>query len=55
MGAGKTGNGGKCSLSVKVLHGTMFVPVLMYGSEKKLWKEKDLELRLYRFIISDVF
>ena len=31
---------GICSLSVLVLHETLFVPVLMYSSEIMLWKEK---------------
>ena len=30
-----------CSLSVLVLHETLLVPVLMYGSETMLWKEKE--------------
>ena len=29
-----------------VLHETLLVPVLMYGSETLLWKERDLELGL---------
>ena len=32
---------GICSLSVLVFHETLLVPVLMYGSEKMLWKEKE--------------
>ena len=31
---------GICSLSVLVLHEALLVPVLMYGSETMLWKEK---------------
>ena len=31
---------GICSFSVLVLHETLFVPFLMYGSEKMLWKER---------------
>ena len=31
---------GICSLSVLVLHATLLVPVLMYGNETILWKEK---------------
>ena len=31
---------GICSLSVLVLHETLLVPVLKYGSETMLWKEK---------------
>ena len=30
-----------CSLSVLVLHKTLLVPVLTYGSETMLWKEKE--------------
>ena len=33
---------GICSLSVLVLHKTLFVPVLIYGSEKMIWKEKEM-------------
>ena len=32
---------GICSLSVLVLHKTLLVPVIMYGSETVLWKEKE--------------
>ena len=32
---------GICSLSVLVLHETLLVPVLMYGSKTILWKEKE--------------
>ena len=32
---------GICSLTVLVLHETLLVPVLMYGSETMLWKEKE--------------
>ena len=32
---------GICSLSVLVLHETLLVPLLMYGSETMLWKEKE--------------
>ena len=32
---------GICSLSVLVLYETLLVPVLMYGSETMLWKEKE--------------
>ena len=32
---------GICSLSVLVLHETLLVPVLIYGSETMLWKEKE--------------
>ena len=31
-----------CSLSVIVLHETLIVPVLIYGSETMLWKEKEI-------------
>ena len=31
---------GICNFSVLVLHETLLVPVLMYGSETMLWKEK---------------
>ena len=30
-----------CSLSVLVLHEKLLVPVLLYGSETMLWKEKE--------------
>ena len=33
---------GICSLSVLVLHETLLVHVLMYGSETMLWKEKEI-------------
>ena len=33
------------SLSVPVLHETLLVPVLMYGSETMLWKEKEIRIR----------
>ena len=34
----------------RILHKTLFVPVLMYGNKTMLWKEKqDLVLRLYRW------
>ena len=36
---------GICSLRVLVLHGTLLVPVLMYGSEKILWKDKRSRIR----------
>ena len=29
-----------CSLSVLVLHETLLVPILTYGSETMLWKKK---------------
>ena len=32
---------GICSLSVLVLHETLLVPVLIYGSKTILWKEKE--------------
>ena len=32
---------GICSVSVLVLHETLLVPVLMYGSETMLWLEKE--------------
>ena len=32
---------GICRLSVLVLHETLLVPVLIYGSETMLWKEKE--------------
>ena len=32
---------GICSLSVLVLHETLLMPVLMYGNETMLWKEKE--------------
>ena len=32
---------GISSLSVPVLHVTLLVPVLMYGSETMLWKEEE--------------
>ena len=32
---------GICSFSVLVLHETLLVPVLMYGSETMLWREKE--------------
>ena len=32
---------GVCSLSVLVLHETLLVPVLKYGSETMLWKKED--------------
>ena len=32
---------GICRLSMLVLHETLLVPVLMYGSKTKLWKEKE--------------
>ena len=32
---------GICSLIVLLFHETLFVPVLMYGSETRLWKEKE--------------
>ena len=31
-----------CSFSILVLHETLFVPVLMYGSETLLWKDKEI-------------
>ena len=30
-----------CRLSVLVLHETLLVPVITYGNEKLLWKEKE--------------
>ena len=36
---------GICSLSVIVLHETLLVPVLMYGSETMLWKEEISRIR----------
>ena len=36
---------GICSLSVIVLHVTLLVPVLMYGSETMLWKEEISRIR----------
>ena len=30
-----------CRLSVLFLHETLLLPVLMYGSEAMLWKEKE--------------
>ena len=32
---------GICSLGVLVLHGTLLVPVLIYGSETMIWNEKE--------------
>ena len=32
---------GVCSTSVLVLHETLLLPVLMYGSETMLWKEEE--------------
>ena len=32
---------GICSFSVAVLHAALLVPVLMYGNETMLWKEKE--------------
>ena len=32
---------GVCSLSLLVLHETLLVPVLMYGSETMIWKEEE--------------
>ena len=32
---------GICRLRVLVLHETLLVPVLIYGSETMLWKEKE--------------
>ena len=34
-------NARDCSLSVLVLHETLLIPALMYGSETMLWKEKE--------------
>ena len=34
-----------CSLSVLVLHETLLVPVLMYGSETMSWKEEIFKIR----------
>ena len=34
-----------CSLSVLVLHETVLVPILMYGSEIMLWKEERSRIR----------
>ena len=36
---------GICSLSVLVLQETLFVSVLMYGSETMLWKEERSRIR----------
>ena len=36
---------GICSLSVLVLHKTLLVPLLMYGSETILWKEECSRIR----------
>ena len=33
---------GICSLSVLVLHEILLVPVLTYGNETMLWKEKEI-------------
>ena len=33
---------GICRLSVLVLHEALLVPVLMYGSDTMLWKEKEI-------------
>ena len=32
---------GICSLSVQLLHETLLIPILMYGSETILWNEKE--------------
>ena len=38
----------------RVLHETLFVPVLMYGSETLLWKEKERSrVGLYRWTTSE--
>ena len=39
---------GVCSLSARVLHESLLVPVLTYGSETMIWREKE------RFRIRDV-
>ena len=39
----------------RVLHETLLVSVLMYGSETMLWKEKErYKIRAYRLIASEV-
>ena len=39
----------------RVLHESLMVPVLMYGSEAMIWKEKKgLEIVLYRWTTSEV-
>ena len=37
----------------RVLHETVFMPVLMYGSETMLWGRRDLELGLCRWTTSE--
>ena len=38
----------------RILHETLLVPVLMYGSEIMLWREKErLEIGLYRWTTSE--
>ena len=38
----------------RILYETLLVPVLMYGSETMLWKNRrDLELWLYRWTTSE--
>ena len=34
---------------VRVLHESLLVPVLTYGSETMIWRERDLGLELYRW------
>ena len=36
---------GICSLNVLVLHETLLVPILMYGSETMLWKKERSRIR----------
>ena len=36
---------GICSFSVLVLHATLLVPVLTYGSETMLWKKESSRIR----------
>ena len=39
----------------RVLRETLFVPILMYGSERVLWKEKERSrIRMYRWTTSEV-
>ena len=38
----KVASGRIWSLNVLVLHATLLVPVLMYGSETMLWKEEEV-------------
>ena len=37
---------GICSSSVLVLHETLFVPVLMYCSDRMLWREERSRVRV---------